>query len=61
MLFASVLFANVTFAQSIEEGKIFMYYERYKSARDVFQKMLAANPNNEEAAYWLGPGIYCSG
>lgn len=54
MLFAAVLFANVTLAQSIEEGRSFMYYERYKSARDVFQKMLAANPNNEEAAYWLG-------
>ena len=31
-----------------------MYYERYKSAKDVFQKILASNPANEEAAYWLG-------
>lgn len=54
MFLVSMLFVNFIFAQSIEEGKSFMYYERYKSAKDVFQKMLAANPNNEEAAYWLG-------
>lgn len=54
MLIASMLFANMLFAQSIDDGKSFMYYERYKSAKDVFQKLLAANPANEEAAYWLG-------
>lgn len=50
----SLFFANVVFAQSIDEGKIFMYYERYKSAKEVFQKILTVNPLNEEAAYWLG-------
>ena len=55
MLFlVSMFFANILFAQSIDDGKSFMYYERYKSAKDVFQKLLAANPSNEEAAYWLG-------
>lgn len=54
LFLAAMLFANFIFAQSIEDGKSFMYYERYKSAKDVFQKLLAANPNNEEAAYWLG-------
>ena len=51
---AAMFFANMIFAQSIDEGKSFMYYERYKSAKDVFQKLLTANPTNEEAAYWLG-------
>lgn len=51
---ALMFFANFLFAQSIEDGKSFMYYERYKSAKDVFQKILASNPANEEAAYWLG-------
>jgi tetratricopeptide (TPR) repeat protein len=41
-------------AQTLEEGRKFLYYERYKSARSVFEKLLAANPNNDEAAYWLG-------
>jgi len=54
MFLAFLLAANISFAQSIEEGKNFMYYERYKSAKEVFQKLLTANPNNEEAAYWLG-------
>jgi len=54
MFLALLLSANFIFAQSLDEGKSFMYYERYKSAKDVFQKLLAANPNNEEAAYWLG-------
>ncbi|MEP7164822.1 MAG: tetratricopeptide repeat protein [Ferruginibacter sp.] len=54
MLLASVFFANAVFAQSMDEGKSFMYYERYKSAKMVFQKLLAADPNNEEAAYLLG-------
>lgn len=54
LFITSLLIANFIFAQSVDEGKNFMYYERYKSAKDVFQKVLAANPNNEEAAYWLG-------
>ena len=54
MFLALLLFANFIFAQSIDDGKNFMYYERYKSAKDIFQKLLAANPANEEAAYWLG-------
>jgi tetratricopeptide (TPR) repeat protein len=49
-----VLGSNVLFAQSVEQGRKFLYYERYKSARDNFEKALAANPNNIEATYWLG-------
>ncbi len=54
MILIAVFSFNGIMAQSIEEGKRFIYYERYKSAKDVFQKMLTTNPNNEEAAYWLG-------
>ena len=54
-LFASlVLMGNILFAQSISDGKKFLNYERYQSAEGVFQKLLDANPNNTEAAYWLG-------
>jgi Putative Zn-dependent protease, contains TPR repeats len=45
---------NILFAQSIDDGKRFLYYERYNSAKDIFNKLLTANPNNVEAAYWLG-------
>lgn len=53
-LIIAVLFSVVTMAQSIDEGKKFIYYERFKSAKDVFQKLINANANNEEAIYWLG-------
>ncbi|MFN9710480.1 MAG: tetratricopeptide repeat protein [Bacteroidota bacterium] len=41
------------FCQSIDEGKKFMYYERYKSAKDIFEKILQSKPNNPEVSYWL--------
>lgn len=54
-LLASFIFsANSLFAQSIDEGKKFLNYERFTSAQGVFNKLLAASPNNVEAAYWLG-------
>jgi tetratricopeptide (TPR) repeat protein len=45
---------NVLFAQSVEQGKKFFYYERWKSAQETFEKVLAANPNNIDGVYWLG-------
>jgi tetratricopeptide (TPR) repeat protein len=54
ILIVAFLFAGKIMAQSIDEGKKFMYYEKFKSAKDVFQKVLALTPNNEEATYWLG-------
>ncbi len=54
-LFVSLmLVASVLFAQSIDEGKKYLNYERYTGAQDVFSKLLTADPNNVEAAYWLG-------
>jgi tetratricopeptide (TPR) repeat protein len=53
-LVALVIGVSLTFAQSVEQGRKFFYYERYKSARDAFEKVIASNPNNIEAIYWLG-------
>ncbi len=41
-------------AQTLEQGKQFLYYERYVSAQSAFEKVLNANPNNIDAVYWLG-------
>lgn len=41
-------------AQNLDQGKRFFYYRRYNSAKDVFTKLVASNPNNLEAVYWLG-------
>ena len=54
LLIVLVFLVTNLFAQSFEDGKRLLYYERYKSAKDVFQKLVAANPANEEAVYWLG-------
>ena len=51
---------NVAFAQSVDQGKKFLYYERYKSANDVFDKILASNPNNIDAVYWKGQTLLSS-
>lgn len=54
-LLITLLFTgNILFAQTVDEGKRFLYYERYNSAKDVLSKLVNANPNNVEAAYWLG-------
>ncbi len=54
LLASLIILGNVLFAQSIDEGKKFLNYERYTSAQAAFQKLLTADPNNIEAAYWLG-------
>lgn len=57
-LVAGVLIAgSFLHAQTLEQGKKFFYYERYKSARETLEKVLAANPNNLEAVYWLGQSL----
>jgi len=46
LAFVAVFLVQQLLAQSIEDGKKFMYYERFKSAKDVFEKLVAANPKN---------------
>ena len=54
MMFLVVSFASLTMkAQTIEDGKNFLYLEKIKSARTAFEKLVAANPNDLYAAYWL--------
>jgi predicted Zn-dependent protease len=57
LLLAVAIVSQVAMAQTVEQGKSFMYYERYKSAQDIFEKILAANPNNIDAVYWLGQAL----
>jgi len=47
------MFANLN-AQSLQEGINHLYADRFKNAEQTFQKLLAANPNNADATYWLG-------
>jgi tetratricopeptide (TPR) repeat protein len=47
------MLANLN-AQSIQEGINHLYADRFKNAEQTFQKLLAVNPNNADATYWLG-------
>jgi len=53
-LVAGLLFVSAIQAQSIQDGVKDLYAERYKSAKATFEKLLASNPNNIDATYWLG-------
>ena len=54
VLFFAMALSFVVRAQSIQEGVNNYYAERYGSAKSIFEKLLASNPNNIEATYWLG-------
>src|SRR4051812_28755412 len=49
-----LLIGNFAMSQSVEQGKRFFYYERFKSAKGALEKVLASNPNDINAIYWLG-------
>ena len=54
-LFLAALVAATTIkAQTINDGKSLLYYEKSKSAKAVFEKLIAANPNDVDAVYWQG-------
>jgi tetratricopeptide (TPR) repeat protein len=54
VLFFSALVSVGALAQNLQQGIYDIYAERYQSAKATFEKLLAANPNNIEANYWLG-------
>ena len=54
LLLAALFVSNILRAQTVEEGKKFLYYERYKSAKGAFEKLVNTDPNNVDAVYWLG-------
>lgn len=50
----SALVSLGAWAQNVQQGITDMYAERYQGAKSTFEKLLASNPNNIEANYWLG-------
>lgn len=53
LLISVILTGNIS-AQTISTGKRYLYYERYGSAKDVFNKIMVTDPGNIDAIYWLG-------
>lgn len=54
LLVSALLLIGGVQAQSLPEGVSDVYAGRLKSAKATFEKLLAANPNNIDATYWLG-------
>jgi Flp pilus assembly protein TadD len=48
-----VVAGTTVFAQSVQEAKKLIYYGRYQGAREMLQKVVAGNPADAEAVYWL--------
>lgn len=53
-LFAFLIFVAGSLFAQLDEGKKMLDYERFQSAANIFKSLLDKNPNNTEAAYWLG-------
>src|SRR3954469_3279180 len=54
VLFLAAFLSVSALAQNVQKGVNNLYAQRYQSAQSTFEKLLAANPNNIEASYWLG-------
>ncbi len=54
LVLTTLFLSNAIKAQTIEEGRKFIAFEKFKSAKNVFEKLIAADPNNTTAIYWLG-------
>lgn len=56
-LFLSVVSIGVAagvFAQSVQDGTKALYYDQFKKAKDILNKLVTANPADADANYWLG-------
>lgn len=54
LLLIVLLSGKLLLAQSVDEAKKSLYYGRTTSAKQTLDKLIAANPKNAEAIYWLG-------
>ncbi|GAC1421611.1 MAG: hypothetical protein NVSMB67_16850 [Flavisolibacter sp.] len=60
LIFAAFLIVTA-WGQNVQEGVKNIYAERYQSAKSIFEKLIATNPNNMEATYWLGQDYIAMG
>jgi tetratricopeptide (TPR) repeat protein len=49
-----LLMSNLVFAQTLDDAKKLIDYERYGSAIEALEKLYAANAGNVDVQYWLG-------
>src|SRR5438309_5778826 len=61
VLFFAAFLSITAMAQNVQEGINNLNAQRYQSAKGIFDKLIAANPNNIEATYWLGQTYLAQG
>jgi predicted Zn-dependent protease len=59
-LIGALMMVAVAQAQSLQDGINDLYAQRYKGAKATFEKLIASNPNNIDATYWLGQTLIAS-
>ena len=53
-LFTLLSISSIVSAAGIDDGRKLLNYERLTSARQTFQQVVASDPKNAQAIYWLG-------
>jgi len=53
-LFTLLSISSIVSAAGIDDGRKLLNYERLTSARQSFQQVVASDPKNAQAIYWLG-------
>lgn len=54
LLMITTCFLSVfAFSQTLDEGKKYLYYERWQSAQKTFEQLIAQQPDNMDAYYWM--------
>ncbi len=54
ILISSFIFSKRAQSQKLEDAINYIYYERYTSAKQILQQIVASNSNDANAQYWLG-------
>lgn len=54
LIAALLCLSGSAMAQSVEDGLKNLYYEKYQSAKQDFEKVIAAKPSDDRAYYYLG-------
>ena len=53
-LILCAFFSSAAFSQTVAEGVKFLYYQRYESAINTLEKVVASKPKDVPGIYWLG-------
>lgn len=55
---ALILGVGITGAQTIQDARKLLLQERYESAKNAMEKVLAAGPSNPESIYWMAQVLF---